>query len=216
MKTKYRFQSLSFTLILFVLIFGCTKNSNPVGNEPETVPSITSITADKTKIFFGGNDQAVLTCNAKGGNLKYIWQVDLGDLVPMNKEVSKVSFTGAACCVGDKIITCTVSNSLGSVSKSITISILETISTPEIITIESDKTEIQSGGTEKANLVCYAIGGNLTYSWETDCGDIIVNQTDKSKITYAAIDKCIGTKNIKCTVKNEKGSFSKTFQITVK
>ncbi len=216
MKTKYKF--LFLQLLAFALLFaGCSKSSSPVAsNEPVTAPVINNVTADKTKILYGGNDKAVLSCDATGGNLTYVWQVDLGDLVPVNKDRSKVSFTGAACCVGDKIITCTVSNSKGTVSKSITITILETITAPEIITIESDKTEIQSGGGDKANLVCYAIGGNLKYAWEADCGDISVNPTDNSKITYSATEKCIGTKNIKCIVTNEKGNYSKTFQVTVK
>jgi PKD repeat protein len=134
----------------------------------------------------------------------------------MNSSHSQVTFTGAACCVGDKVITCTVSNSKGSVSKSITITILEVIAVPEIINIESDKTELQSGSTDKANIVCYAIGGNLKYKWEVDCGDITVDQTDNSKIVYSAGTACVGTRDIKCTVSNDKGSVSKTFQITVK
>lgn len=205
------------TLLLIVAIIGCSNNDSPTNNTvTETVPVINNIVADKNQILYGGSEQAVLTCNADGGNLKYVWQVDLGDLVPMNSEHSKVSFTGAACCVGEKTITCTVSNSKGSASKNIIITILEVIKVPEIISIESDKTELNSTSSEKANIVCYAIGGNLKYTWEADCGDITVNQTDNSKITYTASDKCIGTKNIKCTVTNEKGTVSQTYQIVVK
>ncbi|MBM2814767.1 MAG: Ig-like protein [Ignavibacteria bacterium] len=209
---------LNLQIILFMVILsGCQKNDGPTGNEPETAPSIKSIDANKTQILYGGMDEAIITCNASGGNLKFVWQVDLGDLVPLNNERSKVSYTGAACCVGDKIITCTVSNSKGSVSKSITVTILEVIKQPEIITIESDKTEIQSGSAEKANIVCYAIGGNLKYAWKVvDCGDITVNESDNTKITYSAPQNCVGTKTIKCTVSNEKGSFSDSIQMTVK
>ena len=216
MKTKY-LVFLAHAIVGIFLISGCSKNDNPAStNEPETIPVINSVTADKTQILYGGDDQAQLTCNASGGNLKYVWQVDLGDLVPMNTNRSKVSFTGAACCVGDKTITCTVSNSLGSVSKSIIITILEVIKQPEIITIESDKTEMQSSTADVANIVCYAIGGNLKYTWEVDCGSITVNQADNSKIIYTASDKCIGTRTIKCSVTNEKGKFTSTIQVTVK
>ncbi|MDQ1285775.1 MAG: Ig-like protein [Thermodesulfobacteriota bacterium] len=96
---------------------GCSKNDNPASNDSETAPVINSVSADKTQILYGGMDKAVISCSAEGGNLKYVWQVDLGDLIPVNSEHSKVSYSGAACCVGDKIITCTVSNSKGSVSK---------------------------------------------------------------------------------------------------
>jgi hypothetical protein len=204
-------------LLLITIIIGCTKNESPTNNNViETTPAINNIVADKTQIFYGGEDMAIISCNATGGNLDYTWQVDLGDLVPMNSERSKVSFSGAACCVGEKTITCTVSNSKGTVSKNIIITILEVIKVPEIISIESDKTELQSSTGEKANIVCYAIGGNLKYTWEADCGDITVNQSDNSKITYTANDKCIGTKNIKCTVTNEKGTVTDTYQIVVK
>lgn len=205
---------LAFSGLL--LLNSCSKDSTTSGNETETMPVITNISADKTQILYGGSESANLSCEATGGNLTYVWQVDLGDLVPQNSTHSKVSFTGAACCVGDKIITCTVSNSKGSVSKSITIKILENITIPEIITIESDKSEIKSDNTDKASLVCYAIGGNLKYLWEADCGKVLLNPTDSSKITYTAGESCIGTKNIKCTVSNTKGTVSQTFSVNVK
>ena len=216
MKSKYALLLINAVIILF-LAAGCAQENGPANNSGnETTPVISSITADKTQILYGGEDMATITCDAIGGNLKYVWQVDLGDLVPKNSERSQVSFTGAACCVGAKIITCTVSNSMGSVSKSITINIIENITVPEIITIESDKTEINSANSETAALVCYALGGNLKYAWEADCGSITVNPADNSKITYAASAECIGTRNIKCTVSNEKGSVSIVFQMAVK
>jgi hypothetical protein len=209
----------SVALLPFLLfpIMGCSQKSNPANSDPETgPPSIVSVTAEKTQILYGGQDPAIITCNATGGNLKYVWQVDLGDIIPMNSAHSKISFNGAACCVGDKTITCTVSNSQGSVSKSIVITILEVINTPEIISLESDKTQISAGTNDIASLVCYAIGGHLKYAWEADCGDLTLSKTDSSKVTFTAAVSCIGARNITCTVTNEKGKDAKTFQITVK
>jgi hypothetical protein len=208
---------LSLAVISLCIIASCSNDNGPNNNtDIESIPIINSISADKTQIMFGGEEAAVLTCTAKGGNLKYIWQVDLGDLIPLNAERSKVSFSGAACCVGEKIITCTVSNNKGSVSDTIRINIIENITTPEIITIESEKPEINSSTEESTGLVCYALGGNLKYAWEADCGNVVVNQSDNSKITYTATAACIGNVNIKCTVTNDKGTFSMTYKLIVK
>ena len=202
---------------LFLLVIGCSqKSTNPDDGSLETgPPSIVSLTAEKTQILYGGQDVAVLNCSATGGNLKYVWQVDLGDIIPLNSTHSKVSFNGAACCVGEKTITCTVSNSQGSVSKSIIITILEAINPPEIISLEVDKTQISAGTNESASFVCYAIGGHLQYLWETDCGSLTLNPADSSKATLKATTDCIGTRIIRCTVTNEKGNDAKTVQITV-
>ena len=201
---------------LLVSIIGCSQKSNTVGADPETGPPvIVKLTAEKNQILYGGQDPAIITCEATGGNLKYVWQVDLGDIIPMNSAHSKISFNGAACCVGEKTITCTVSNSLGSVSKTIVITILEVINTPEIISLESDKTQINAGTSEMASLVCYAIGGHLKYAWEADCGDLTLNKTDSSKVTYTATAACAGVRYIICTVTNEKGKTAKTLQVSV-
>jgi hypothetical protein len=216
MKNRIR-TSLTALPFLLLSIFGCSqKSTDPNNIDAETGPPvIVNLTAEKNQILYGGQDPAIITCTATGGNLKYVWQVDLGDIIPMNSTHSKISFNGAACCVGDKTITCTVSNSKGSVSKAIVITILEVINTPEIISLESDKTQINAGTNETASLVCYAIGGHLKYAWETDCGDLTLNKTDSSKVTFAATTVCAGTRNITCTVSNEKGKTSKTLQITV-
>jgi PKD repeat protein len=126
-----------------------------------------------------------------------------------------VSFNGAACCVGEKTITCTVSNSMGSAKKSIVIAILEVINIPEIISLESDKTTIHSGAGETASLVCYAIGGHLTYAWQSDCGTLAVDAKDSSKATMTATTECTGSRIVTCTVSNEKGKDVKTLQLIV-
>jgi putative hemolysin len=202
---------------LLALIIGCSQEStSPDNANLETgPPEIMSLTADKLQILYGGQDPAFITCIAKGGNLKYVWEVDLGDIIPMNADRSKISFNGSACCVGEKTITCTVSNSLGSTSKKIIITILEVINPPEIITVESNKTEINSSTNETAAFVCYAIGGNLNYAWETDCGNMVINETDNSKATMTATTDCVGIRKVTCTVSNEKGIDTKTFQITI-
>ena len=141
--------------------------------------------------------------------------MDLGDIIPLNASHSKVSFNGAACCVGEKTITCTVSNSRGSVSKTIVITILEVIKQPEIISLESDKALIHADANETAALVCYAIGGHLKYAWQTDCAGLAYDPADSSRAILTAQSTCIGARTVTCTVSNEKGSDTKTVQITV-
>lgn len=202
--------------VLLLLLAGCSEEStSPDTNLETAAPQIVSLSAEKTQILYGGQDPTVLTCNATGGNLKYVWEVDLGDIIPLNSDRSKVSFNGSACCVGEKVITCTVSNSLGSASKSITITILEVVNQPEILVLEADKTEIHAGTGESAALVCYAIGGNLKYAWQSDCGAVTVDPADNSKATLTASAECKGTRTVTCTVSNEKGSAVQTLQINV-
>ena len=201
---------------MLVLLAGCSEEStSPDTNLETAAPQIVSLSAEKTQILFGGQDPAIITCSATGGNLKYVWEVDLGDIIPLNSDRSKVSFNGSACCVGEKVITCTVSNSLGSVSKSITITILEVVYQPEILVLEADKTEIHAGTGESSALVCYAIGGNLKYAWQNDCGSVTVDPADNSKATLTASAECKGARTVTCTVSNEKGTAVQTMQINV-
>lgn len=201
---------------LFLLLLGCSEEStNPNVDAETSAPEIRSLTAEKTQILYGGQDPAVITCDATGGNLTYVWEVDLGDIIPLNSSRSKVSFNGSACCVGEKVITCTVSNAKGSASKSIVITILEVVNPPEIIALEADKTEIHAGNAETASFVCYAIGGNLTYAWTSDCGALSVDTDDNSKASMTAAPECKGTRTVTCTVSNEKGTDVKTMQISI-
>ena len=155
-----------FVISSVILITGCTKN-NPTtpNNAITTVPKILSLTAPKDSILYGGSESADITCVATGGNLKYVWHVDLGDIIPLNGDHSLVSFTGAACCVGPKTITCTVSNDSGSVSKDIIITILENSTFPNIVNIYSDKTDIHISSKETAKIGCVAQGGLLNHTW---------------------------------------------------
>lgn len=108
---------------LLIATVGCKKDA---GNEPDVVtvtPEIVSLSTDKEEIKFGGEDPAIITCEATGGNLSYQWEVDLGDIFVLNEDGSQVRFTGSECCIGEKIVKCTVSNDKGSVSKIIGINI---------------------------------------------------------------------------------------------
>lgn len=201
---------------LCTLVLGCSKDAAPTDPNAETgPPEIVSLTAEKLQILYGGQDPAIITCEARGGNLTYKWAVDLGDIIPLNASRSKVSFNGSACCVGEKTITCTVSNSQGSVSKSIIITILEAVNVPEIIALQTDKSTLNSSTGETASLVCYAIGGQLKYAWEADCGVVSINPADSSRATYTATPACAGTRTLTCRVSNGMGSDTKTLQLTI-
>ncbi|MFC2102515.1 hypothetical protein ACFLS7_05930 [Bacteroidota bacterium] len=93
---------------------GCTKKSNPAPDANTTYPQFISLTADKDSIKVGGGDPAILTCTASGGNIIYTWEVDLGDIFPLNEDGSQVRFTGSECCLGEKYIKCTIANDKGS------------------------------------------------------------------------------------------------------
>ena len=154
--------------------------------------------------MYGGEDPAIITCEATGGNLSYLWEVDLGDIFPITNDNSKVRFTGSSCCVGDKVIKCTVSNDKGSVSKEVHLTILEHEDAPEIITIELDNTEMSyKGGV--INMKCFAIGGDLNYLWEADMGTITPVDEEGWEVNYTADETCVGTRKIMCTVTNDRG-----------
>lgn len=103
---------IAFTVISLA---GCTKKNNPAPDASTTFPQFLSLTADKDSIKVGGADPAILTCVATGGNISYTWEVDLGDIFPLNEEGSQVRFTGSECCLGEKYIKCTIANDKGSV-----------------------------------------------------------------------------------------------------
>jgi len=118
---KYRI--LLIAVLLFTPILWSCKENTPVNNTTTTVPKIISLTADKPEILFGGADPTTITCQATGGDLAYKWEVDLGDIFPLNTDGSMIRFTGSPCCIGKKYIKCTVSNDKGSVKDTIIITI---------------------------------------------------------------------------------------------
>ncbi len=118
--------NLLISLLVIMIIGGvsCKKeDTTPNDDIVTTMPKITSLQADKYEIKVGGEDPAIIECVATGGNLNYKWEVDLGDIFPLNENGSKVRFTGSECCLGEKLISCTVSNDKGEVSEVITIQI---------------------------------------------------------------------------------------------
>lgn len=115
---------LALTIIGLVLFASCDKEDSNINLQTE-IPTIDSLTVNSTRITAGGEDPAILKCYATGGDLNYIWEVDLGDLFLLNDEGSEVQYTASACCIGDREITCNVENDKGEVSESITITITQ-------------------------------------------------------------------------------------------
>ncbi len=118
-----KYITLTIVALLFSSILWSCKDNTPVNNENTTMPQVISLTADKPEILFGGADPTIITCLATGGELQYKWDVDLGDIFPLNSDGSMVRFTGSPCCIGKKYIKCTVSNDKGSVKDTIIITI---------------------------------------------------------------------------------------------
>lgn len=116
-----KLDKITIVLVLFVVsLAGCNKN-NPAPDANTTFPQILSLTADKDSIKVGGTEPAILTCMATGGNISYTWEVDLGDIFPLNAEGSQVRFSASECCLGEKYIKCTVANDKGSLMDTVMI-----------------------------------------------------------------------------------------------
>jgi len=118
---------ITFFLLVAVIalmgIIACKKSGTPNPDANTTYPNFVSLTADKDSIKVGGTEPAILTCIAQGGNIRYVWEVDLGDIFPLNEEGSVVRFTGSECCLGQKYIKCTISNDKGSVMDTVIVTI---------------------------------------------------------------------------------------------
>jgi hypothetical protein len=116
-----------FPLLALVVLFSasCKKEDEvPQDNTDSRAPKITSLVADKLSIVSGPQDPATITCEAVGENLSYVWEVDLGDISPVDgSNGSIVKFTAADCCEGDREIKCKVSNEYGVDNASVTLHI---------------------------------------------------------------------------------------------
>jgi len=203
------------SIYIFVAIFAllsCSEDSNPLPVDTSD-PKINKITTNKLDIMFGGTEYAIIACEALGGNLKYTWQVDLGDIIPINSSKSKIKFKASSCCIGNKTIKCIVSNDKGSTSEVINIRILEAPVAPDIFVIEPSKQVVKVG--EKIDIKCYAIGGLLNFDWNVSCGSIQKVSDDDSKIRYTANADCVGTQTINCVVTNSAGQMGRTISIQV-
>ena len=116
---------MKIIVVIFVIIGLIACSEEQLTNNDSVKPEIISLTTDKSTIKFGGEEPAIITCNASGGNLEYTWEVDLGDIFPLKSDNSQVRFSGSPCCIGKKLIKCTVTNDKGSDTKDIEIIILE-------------------------------------------------------------------------------------------
>ena len=117
-------KGITIAIIGILFLAGCDKENKDINLNTE-FPAIDSITTSSYQVKAGSKDPAILNCYATGGNLNYVWEVDLGDLFPLNDKGSEVQFTASPCCLGEKSISCMVSNDKGSVSKNITITIIQ-------------------------------------------------------------------------------------------
>ena len=87
--------------------------------------------------------------------------------------------------------------------------------TPQIVSLTTNKADIQFGGSDPAILTCDATGGNLSFKWEVDLGDLFAIKEDNSVVRFTGSPCCVGKKYIKCTVSNDKGSDTKTIIINI-
>ncbi len=111
--------------IAAIIAIGSCKEKEPAFNPNNTQPVIDSLTTSIVMLPFNNNKPAILNCYASGGQLNYTWDVDLGDLFVINDSGSQAQYSASACCMGDKIISCTVSNNKGEVMETITVTITE-------------------------------------------------------------------------------------------
>ena len=114
-------KQLFVLLLLSLVLFSCKKDEEVDLNT--TFPEIINLTPEKRNIKVG--ETTDIFCEAIGGELSYEWSVLLGDIIPVNEDASQVTYSGFACCAGEKVITCTVSNDKGSAMDTVVVNILE-------------------------------------------------------------------------------------------
>lgn len=213
--------NLSLFTSLFLIIFliqSCSDDdiNNIDNNVVTTAPIINSLVTDKTEIEVGSEDFAIVTCDAEGGNLNYEWFVDLGDLFFVDasgKDKSKVYFSAASCCVGEKVIKCTVSNDKGEVKGEVNLTVLAELDVPRILNTKISNETINKDGSSV--LDCYAFGQRLTYTWTAEHGSFEMKNEEGWQVEYFADGTFTGVETITCTVSNIKGSVDATFEITI-
>ena len=118
-----KYTILALIILASVMTFSCKKEEQTNPDIETTSPVIHSLSSDKASIKFGGEEPAIITCEASGGNCEYTWEVDLGDIFVLNDDGSQVRFTGSECCIGDKEIKCTVSNDKGETTEMVIVNI---------------------------------------------------------------------------------------------
>lgn len=119
-------KSIKFFASILTILFLASCDKDDANNNANTfAPSIDSLTVNDTLFYYGSGKPAIFNCYATGGNLNYVWEVDLGDLFVTNDEGSEAQYTASPCCIGAKTITCTVSNDKGEASASVDITITD-------------------------------------------------------------------------------------------
>jgi hypothetical protein len=118
-------RTYTYLIALAGILFLASCDKDKTSSNGDAVPVIDSLTTNFAIMEFGSTKPAVLNCYATGGDLTYIWDVDLGDLFIINESGSQAQYSASPCCVGEKIISCTVSNNKGEVTESIIITITE-------------------------------------------------------------------------------------------
>jgi hypothetical protein len=96
---KIRFSLVSSLFALF--LFACKKDEQVVVTP--TPFEFKSLTAEPTTIKRG--ETALLTAEATGEGLTYLWKATEGDILGSG---AKVTFAAPSCCNGKREITCTV------------------------------------------------------------------------------------------------------------
>ena len=118
-------RTYTYLIALAGILFLASCDKDKTSSNGDAVPLIDSLTTNLTIMEFGSTKPGVLNCYATGGDLTYIWDVDLGDLFIINETGSQAQYSASPCCVGEKLISCTVSNNKGEVTESISITITE-------------------------------------------------------------------------------------------
>ena len=108
-----------------ILFLGSCDKEEITYNTNNITPIIDSLTTSMSNMTFGSTEGAVLECYATGGDLTYIWEVDLGDLFITNGSGSQAQYSASPCCIGKKVVSCTVSNNKGELTESIMVIIIE-------------------------------------------------------------------------------------------
>ena len=112
---------LFFYIFSVLVISGCNKHENDNYDHPDSfLTSFESLKAEKDTIFRG--QSTVITANAVGNKISFIWSASEG---PILGEGSQVIYVASPCCYGDITITCEARARNESETKSIVITVLK-------------------------------------------------------------------------------------------
>lgn len=114
--------NLLFAILTLAILGSCAKEESNNGIAT-AIPTIDSLIASDNRVIANSTKPVTLNCYAQGGDLTYLWEVELGDLFVTSEDGSSAQFSASACCLGDREITCTVTNSMGEASKSVVVTV---------------------------------------------------------------------------------------------